>query len=128
MVVGLFLMALVGKFEELYGRPLDGRKKLQKLVFLVEHWDPNKGKITRSTNLTGYVFRIDMYGPYSEGIQNDLGVLVRAGVFREVIYWYEVVPTFNGIHLDTYVDDGEPKKLHLYTLLRPRPRLDSRLA
>ena len=122
-----FLKALIGRFQELYGRPLDGRKKVQKLTFLVEHWSPDDDKVVRSTRLTGYVFRIWMYGPFSEGIQEDLGRLVSEGSIREEVYWYEVTPSFNNIHLGTYVDDGEPKKLYLYSLLGPKPRLDARL-
>ncbi len=31
------LYALIREFERVFGRELDGRKKLQKLMFLVEH-------------------------------------------------------------------------------------------
>ena len=66
-----FLMALIGRFKELHERPLDGRKKLQKLTFLVEHWSPSENKVVKSTNLTGYVFKILDIWPFSEGIQDD---------------------------------------------------------
>ncbi|RLF10265.1 MAG: hypothetical protein DRJ69_03375 [Thermoprotei archaeon] len=122
-----FLKALIGRFQELYGRPLDGRKKLQKLTFLVEHWSPSEEKVVRSTRLTGYTFRIWMYGPFSEEIQDDLGQLVEKGEVLEQVYWYEVTPSFNEVYLGTYVDDGEPKKLYLYSLTRPRPRLKAQV-
>lgn len=122
-----FLKGLVGRYQEKFGRRLDGRAKLQKLTFLVEHWDPETERIVRSKGLTGYRFIVWLYGPYSEPLTDDIDFLVNRGVLDEEEIWFEREPSYNGIYLGTYVDDGEPRRIYLYGLKRCKPKLNPKL-
>jgi len=57
---------LIRRHYEIYRKPVYGRKKIQKLLFLVEHLNPASRRVTRSTGLTGYRFYIWLYGRSSE--------------------------------------------------------------
>jgi len=70
---------LIRRHYELYRKPVYGRKKIQKLLFLVEHLDPATSRVTKSTGLTGYRFHIWLYGPFSEEVYRNLEALVSRG-------------------------------------------------
>jgi len=105
------LYYLIKEFNEQFGKELDGRKKVQKLMFLVEHWNPNTNRIVKSTGLTGYIFKIWLYGPFSESLNEDLMRLKNERLIDEKVLIE--VP-----YLSTYIDDGEPRRMYLYRVIR----------
>ena len=114
------LYALIKEFVRVFGRELDGRKKLQKLMFLVEHWDLETGKITKSSGLTGYTFKIWLYGPFCPEINRDLVELAERGIIEEEVYRYyegSQLPKEKELPpLSTYIDDGEPRTFYFYRI------------
>ena len=112
------LCHLIREYVRTFGRELDGRKKLQKLMFLVEHWDPETGKIRKSTGLTGYTFKIWLYGPFCPDINRDLADLAERGIIEEEVYRYyegSQLPKEKELPpLSTYIDDGEPRTFYFY--------------
>jgi len=115
----IVLYYLVYVFHRLFNRPLDSRKKLQKLLFLMEHLDLKKNIITKSQKLTGYEFKIWLYGPFSEKIYDDLKFLVKSKYLGETVVNYEETPLLpaEDIVLSGYDDDGEPRKIFYYVPL-----------
>ena len=107
------LFYLIRRHYELHG-DLQGRKKLQKLMFLVEHLDPRTGRLTTSTGLTGYKFIIWLYGPFSQSIYKDLDKLVYEGFVEEDVVSGEYSPRFKDLNLLLYDDDGYPKLMYIY--------------
>ena len=73
------LYYLILRFFDMYKKPLYGRKKIQKLMFLVEHYDLSSEKVVKSKRLTGYEFFIWSYGPFSKRIYDDLEGLISRG-------------------------------------------------
>ena len=60
----------------------DGRKKIMKLMFLIEHYDLNKNKVTNSRFLhTNFI--IYKYGVFSFEVQEDYSKLRREGIISE---------------------------------------------
>lgn len=60
----------------------DGRKKIMKLMFLIEHYDLNKNKITNKRFLhTNFI--IYKYGVFSFEVQEDYSKLRRDGIISE---------------------------------------------
>jgi len=112
--VGL-LRYLITRHYELYGK-LYGRKKLQKLLFLVEHLDLSSRRVVKSTGLTGYKFYIWLYGPFSEEIYKDLETLVnREDIIEEVIGADTRIRVDEaGVVLPLYDDDEAPKVIYIY--------------
>lgn len=108
------LYYVIYKFYEIFRRSLDSRKKLQKLMFLIEHYDLERGIIGKSERLTGYTFKIWFYGPFSFEIYDDLNVLVRNKVIRETVINYDEEPILDETLLGSYIDDGEPRKIFYY--------------
>jgi len=110
------LLYLIKEHYKLYGK-LYGRKKIQKLLFLVEHLDLTSGRVMKSTGLTGYRFKIWLYGPFSEEIYRDLEELVDRGEVEEEVVGSDVEVRVRG--LDTpfllYEDDGFPKVIYIYS-------------
>ncbi|MCE4611427.1 MAG: SocA family protein [Desulfurococcales archaeon] len=113
------LFYLIRRHYELHG-DLQGRKKLQKLMFLVEHLDPERGRLTPSTGLTGYKFVIWLYGPFSQSIYKDLDRLVDEGFVEEEVVSGERSPRFRNLNLLLYDDDGYPKLMYIYRPTRPK--------
>ena len=103
------LLYLLWRFFEKYKSPLDGRKKIQKLLFLIEHYDPEQRRIKPSTGITGYKFVIWSYGPFSKEIYDDLDKLVENGLVIERVVGSDEEP-----ELDLYIDDGYPKRIYYY--------------
>lgn len=115
------LLYLIYKYYREHGK-LYGRKKLQKLLFLVEHLDPATNRIVPSRNITGYKFKIWLYGPFSEVIYYDLERLVDQGLIVEEVMGSDTYVKVNGldIPLPLYEDDGYPKVIYIYY---PRKRI-----
>ena len=104
---------LISLYYKMFERELEGRKKLQKLLFLVEHWE--KGRIVRSLGLTGYRFKVYYYGPFSKEVYDDLDLLRKRGLIEEEVVIWTRQPMYKGILVDGYVDDCEVSgKLWLY--------------
>ena len=110
------LLYLITKYFEIFKKPLDGRKKLQKLLFLVEHFDPDRELVTKSSGYTGYTFRIWMYGPFSKKIYQDLRKLKGKDLIQEEKKTWKDDPW-----LSVYIDDGSPREMFYYT-----PKISSR--
>ena len=108
----LVLLYTIYKYFELYGWPLYGRKKLQKLMFLVEHWD--NGRIVKSTGLTGYKFNVWLYGPFSRRLYEDLEFLVDKGFIEEEVIGFDSRQKVENINLGFYDDNGYPKTIYVY--------------
>jgi len=70
----LYLLSRLGRCE--------GRKKLMKLMFLVEHFDPGLGRLVRKS-LLGDSFLIYHYGVFSFEVMNCYNELVKEGKIRE---------------------------------------------
>lgn len=107
------LLYVIEYFNNVYGKPLDGRKKLQKLLFLIEHLDIKTEKIRKSTGLTGYTFKIWNYGPFSKEIYDDLDDAVKTGIVRETVRTWDDM-----LSLYTYIDDGMPRRMYYYEIVR----------
>ena len=116
------LLYLIRRHYSLHGK-LYGRKKLQKLLFLVEHLNPATGKLTRSSGATGYRFIIWLYGPFSREIYTDLERLEDEGLVNEEVVSGETTPRFQGLNMLLYEDDGTPKVIYIYTPRTPHRRL-----
>lgn len=114
------LLYIIRSYYEHYGK-LYGRKKLQKLLFLVEHLDPSTGRIVPSTGITRYRFKIWLYGPFSEEVYQDLEKLVDQGLVVEEAMGSDAHVRVNGLEipLPLYEDDGYPKVIYIYYPRRP---------
>lgn len=64
------------------GKTLEGRKKLMKLMFLVEHFDTKSKKLTKN-KLIGNTFIIYHYGVFSFDVMNDYLELNSKGIIEE---------------------------------------------
>ncbi|ADI31348.1 type II toxin-antitoxin system antitoxin SocA domain-containing protein [Staphylothermus hellenicus] len=106
------LLNIIMYFNKIYKKPLDGRKKLQKLLFLVEHLDIESGKLSRSRGLTGYKFIVYSYGPFSKDVYRDLESLVKEGIVEERMETWRQESL-----LYTYIDDGKPRRIYYYRIL-----------
>lgn len=80
------ILTLLGEHYSRYG-PLAGRKKLQKLVFLVDY-DLSGGGV-RKLGYTGAIFKVLFYGPYSDEVAEAVEELVREGYVDETVVSYE---------------------------------------
>lgn len=49
-----------------------GRKKLMKLAFFAEHFDPSEGELTPEPQLESFDFHIFKYGPFSKKVLDEL--------------------------------------------------------
>ncbi len=109
------LLYFIQRYHSHYGK-LYGRKKLQKLLFLVEHLDPNTGRIVPSRGITGYRFKIWLYGPFSEEVYQDLEELVDKGLVVEKVMGSDAYVRVNelDVPLPLYEDDGYPKVIYIY--------------
>lgn len=66
------------------GERTEGRKKLMKLMFLVDHYDPESGKIEKKSFL-GNEYLIYYYGVFSFDVMKSYNELVREGKVKERI-------------------------------------------
>jgi len=105
----LVLLYMLLRFFEKYRCNMEGRKKVQKLMFLVEHYDLKTKTVKKSTGLTGYRFKIWSYGPFSKEIYDDLDQLVEDGSIEE-----EIISDIIRPDLSLYTDDGYPKRMYVY--------------
>ncbi len=64
------------------GDKVEGRKKLMKLMFLLEHYDVNLKKLV-SKGLFGNTFLIYYYGVFSLDIQNYVNELTKKEVIKD---------------------------------------------
>lgn len=109
------VLHLVSLFYRRFRRPLDGRKKLQKLLFLIEHWNPETGEIVPSQKLTGFQFKIWFYGPFSQELVAHVEKLVKKRKLIEECHVYDLPSSIQGLSLNAYSDDGTPRRIYLYS-------------
>jgi len=110
------LYYLILRFYERFRKPLYSRKKIQKLLFLVEHFDLERRAIVKSLGITGYTFYIWGYGPFSKEIYDDLEDLVEKKLIEEnVVTLNQDIESELGIDLNMYSDDGAGKRMYIYT-------------
>jgi len=64
------------------GDKIEGKKKVMKLMFLVEHYDVNLKKLIRN-GLLGNNFLIYYYGVFSLSIMNCVSGLIQKGIIEE---------------------------------------------
>lgn len=76
-----------------------GRKKLMKLAFFLEHYDPNSDQLVSEPQVGEYDFEIFKYGPFSKEVLDDLDDLKRQDSLREnssrMQYLIDVTPDGN---------------------------------
>lgn len=60
-----------------------GRKKLMKLVFFAEHYDPDEETLVSEPQLGLFDFEIFKYGPFSKGVLDDFDQLKNQNILRE---------------------------------------------
>ena len=58
---------------------VEGKKKIMKLMFLIEHYDPEKGKLTK-TKSVGNTFEIYYYGVFSREVMECFDKLVKEDI------------------------------------------------
>lgn len=68
------ILYLIYKLEE----RIEGKKKLMKLMFLVEHYDPIQNRLIRQKNI-GNTFYIYYYGVFSREVMECYNKLVKEG-------------------------------------------------
>jgi len=134
------VLEVVKAHNRLYGK-LYGRKKIQKLVFLVEHLNLATGRAMRATGLTGYSFKVWVSGPVSWELHEDINTLVEKGYLREEVITADGLDKGRASELERagiqslllYEDDGYPKVLFAYRpglpniFRKPLPRLPGRV-
>jgi len=134
------VLEVVKAHNRLYGK-LYGRKKIQKLVFLVEHLNLATGRAVKSTGLTGYSFKVWVSGPVSWELHEDINTLVEKGYLREEVIGAENLDKGRASELQRagvynlllYEDDGYPKVLFAYRpgllniFRKPLPKLPGHL-
>ena len=64
------------------GSKIEGKKKIMKLMFLLEHYDVDSGKITQK-QLLGNDFYIYHYGVFSQGVMSDISQLIEKGLVKD---------------------------------------------
>lgn len=64
------------------GDKIEGKKKLMKLMFLIEHYDVNLKKLIRD-GLLGNNFLIYYYGVFSLSIMDYVNELIQKGIIKE---------------------------------------------
>jgi len=106
------LLYLIDLYNHQYG-DLIGRKRLNKLLFLVEHYNPATNELVQ-TNYTGYTFVVGPWGPFPVGIDDDVSKLELKGLIEEEIVTADMKPVLNGIELFKYNDDGVQKAVRIY--------------
>ena len=67
---------------EKLGQKVEGKKKLMKLMFLIEHYDIETKKLS-SNNYIGNNFYIYHYGVFSLDIMNYVNELIKEGIIKE---------------------------------------------
>ena len=72
------IMYLIKKLKD----KVEGKKKIMKLMFLIEHYDPKKGKLTK-TKSVGNTFEIYYYGVFSREVMECFDKLVKENVVEE---------------------------------------------
>ncbi len=75
----LYLISRSGERSE----RLVGRKKLMKLAFFGEHFDPESGSLTPKPQLGEFDFEIYKYGPFSKDVLNAYDELESTGYIEE---------------------------------------------
>lgn len=75
----LYLISKSGKEPE----RLVGRKKLMKLAFFAEHYDPESDSLIPQSQLDQFDFEIFKYGPFSKGVLDAFDELEREGEIEE---------------------------------------------
>jgi len=82
----IVLLYVVKRLSEQLERPyFEGRKKLMKIMFLVEHFNPQK-KTLHKNNLLGNKFVICHYGPFSFDVRDSFDGLKKEGMVIEEPY------------------------------------------
>ena len=77
------ILALLYEYSRMFRAPLAGRKKLQKLVFLVDY--DISGEKVKKLNYSGALFKVFIYGPYSDEIAEEVENLVKEGYIDEIV-------------------------------------------
>jgi hypothetical protein len=64
------------------GDKIEGKKKMMKLMFLIEHYDTTQRKLNPN-NLLGNIFSIYYYGVFSLDIMNYVNELIQKGTIKD---------------------------------------------
>jgi len=77
------LLCLLSSYFKRYRDWLAGRKKLQKLMFLVDY--DIEGEKIRKLGFSGAKFKVLVYGPYSDQVADAIETLVEKGKVEEMV-------------------------------------------
>ena len=119
----------IKKFMDIWRRPLDGRKKLQKLLFILEYMDLNRRVVRRRKGIVPAKFIIWHYGPFSSDIVDTLDNMVEEGYVAEECIPFEEYDRlrqylklypFYYLTLSDYEDEGAPYRIFIYSVKRER--------
>lgn len=101
---------------------LGGRKKIQKLMFLVDY--DIEGKV-RKLGFSGAEYRILVYGPYSDEITNAVEELIEEGRVEEIVVSDSFSPRslVNRFEEELSYENG---RLYLYRPIGDVPRLNTK--
>lgn len=85
----LYLISTAGEDED----KLIGRKKLMKLVFFAEHFDPDSGSLRPKSKLDRFTFEIYKYGPFSTDVMDTFDDLEEQGLVdeRDDFYLHNII-------------------------------------
>lgn len=125
------ILALLYEYSRMFRAPLAGRKKLQKLVFLVDY--DISGEKVRKLNYSGAKFKVLVYGPYSNEVAEEVEKLVEEGYIDEIVVSTGFSPSrmINKFFNELIADDGrtyvykvkKDPKIYLDKKVRDRIRL-----
>jgi len=114
------LLYLLSYYSSCVQEWLGGRKKIQKLMFLVDY--DVEGSAVRKLGLSGAEYKILVYGPYSDDVANAIEELVEEGKVEEIV----VSKGFSQRRLtDKFLEElkYEDGRLYLYRPITPAPKL-----
>lgn len=105
----LYLISRSGK----HPKRLVGRKKLMKLAFFGEHFDPESGSLTPKPQLGEFDFEIYKYGPFSKDVLNAYDELESTGYIDEndKNYLHTIITVQEGRtdSIDRLVEEFDPE-------------------
>lgn len=105
----LYLISRSGEQPE----RLVGRKKLMKLAFFGEHFDPESGSLTPKPQLGEFDFEIYKYGPFSKDVLNAYDELESTGYIEEndQNYFHTIIELREGRtdSVDCLIEEFDPE-------------------
>jgi len=103
------LLYLIHKLES--ESKIEGRKKIMKLMFLIEHYNPENGKIEKRS-LLGNKYFIYNYGVFSVDVMRAYEKLVKEGlIIEKIIGVYPIIEVRKDKNLHEDLDEYLKRKV-----------------